>query len=389
MDQRPVLLTRNFYLLFVAHLFFGLSFWPYVLLPVFLQGLGSGLTELGIIMALASVAGMIIRPWIGFMLDHFGRRRSLLFGGVIFFCAHLLYLTIDRIGPLIYVVRFVHGFGIGTLFASLFTIAADISPLSRRAEGIALFGVAGHLSGAIGVLLAEEIVLMSGFSALFLACAGFTAIFILIVYFVQEPAVSNKDTSFTLKRFIKSTYHPLNRIPFLVTVLFAFGLVSYMTFLKPFAQEQEIRVTSFFFAYSLSAVFVRLLAGNWPDRFGLKTVLYPSLISLSIGIMLIIGFSTPAELLLSGILCGIGHGFIFPILSVFLINRAPDSERASRMVLFTLCFDLGIFIGSPLLGFVAEAFGYRQMFMISAIAILLSIPAFMFLDREPVLAHKT
>ncbi len=382
MDQRPVLLTGNFYLLFIAHLFFGLGFWPYVLLPVFLQDLGAGLTELGIIMSLASVAGMLIRPWIGFMLDEFGRRRSLLFGGVVFFCAHLLYLSIDRIGWFVYVVRLIHGFGIGTLFATLFTVAADISPVSRRAEGIALFGVAGHLAGAVGVLLGEELVLRGGFPSLFKSCAGFTAIFIFLISFVKEPAVASKETTFTLSNFIKSAFQPLNRIPFAATVIFAFALVSYMTFLKPFAQELGIRVTSFFFAYSSTAIVVRLIGGKWPDRFGLKKVLYPSLVSLSIGIILITSFSSPAELLLSGILCGIGHGFIFPILSVFLINRAPDAERASRMVLFTLCFDLGIFIGSPFLGFIAETFGYRQMFLLSAITVLISIPAFMFLDQE-------
>lgn len=382
MDRRPVLLTGNFCLLFIAHLFFGLAFWPYVLLPVFLQDLGSGLTELGVIMSLASVAGMLIRPWISFMLDHFGRRRSLLFGGVIFLCAHLFYLGIDRIGWFIYIVRFIHGLGIGTLFATLFAVAADISPVSRQAEGIALFGVAGHLAGAFGVLLAEEIVLKGGFNALFKSCAGFTTLFIFITYFVKEPEVVSQETPFKLSDFIKSAYHPFNRIPFVSTVLFAFGLVSYMTFLKPFAQEQGVLVTSFFFAYSSTAIIVRLIGGKWPDQFGLKKVLYPSLISLTIGILLIISFSSPVGLLFSGMLCGIGHGFVFPILSVFLINRASDTERASRMVLFTLCFDLGIFIGSPLLGLVAEVFGYRPMFFLSALTVLLSIPAFMYLDQE-------
>lgn len=374
------MLSLNFLLLFTAHLLFGFSFWPYVLLPVFLQNLGSDLAAVGIIMGVASVSGMLIRPWTGNALERIGRRKCLLIGGAIFFVTHLLYLSIDHMGPLIYIVRLLHGLSMGILFATFFTFAADIAPETRRTEGIALFGIGGHLSGAFGVPLGEFIIQHGGYAGLFQACAGFTLLFIILCYFLKEPANDHEKPVFHWLRFLQSAFHSPNRVPLAVTGLFALGLVSYMVFLKPYAHENGFSVTPFFMAYSLSAVLIRLAGGKWPDRFGLKTVLYPSIFLLALGITLLAFWASPLGLLISGIFCGVGHGFIFPILSVLLINRAPGNERGARMALFTLFFDIGLFIGSPLWGFIADGFGYQAMFLLSATGVLSGIAVFIFMD---------
>ncbi len=379
--KEPSLLTRNFALLFFAHLFFGFAFWPYVLLPVFLQGLGSNLTQVGIIMGLASISGMFIRPWTGKALDQIGRKKCLLTGGIIFLITHMVYLSIDEIGWILYIVRLLHGLSMGILFATFFTFAADMIPESRRTEGIALFGIGGHLSGALAVPLGEYIIQFGGYSDLFKVCAGFTLLSTGLCYFLKEPENNHEKPEVNLGHFFKTAFKTQNRVPLAVTACFALGLISYMVFLKPYAHSKGLIVTSFFLAYSLSAVFIRLIGRKWPDQFGLKQVLYPALFSLSTGITLLALWPSPIGLLLSGILCGIGHGFIFPILSVLLINRAPSNERGGRMALFTLFFDVGIFIGSPLWGFIANHYGYQLMFLLSAASVLTSVGIFVFLDQ--------
>ncbi len=376
------LYTRNFMLLFTAHLFFGFSFWPYVLLPVFIQDLGSNLAEVGIIMGAASVSGMLIRPWSGDALDRIGRRSCLLAGGAIFLLTHVFYLMIDQIGPFVYFVRLLHGLSMGILFAAFFTFAADITPLHRRTEGIAIFGIGGHLSGAVGVPLGEFLIRTGGYPGLFKAGAAFTVLFIILSFFLKEPKKTGHQPKFRLRDFFSAGFQPANRIPLIANGLFALGLISYMVFLKPFAHEQGFTVTFFFMAYSLSAVLIRLVGGKWPDQFGLKTVLYPAFISLALGILLLALWPSPAGLLVSGILCGIGHGFVFPILSVLIINRGTDNGRGRSMALFTLLFDVGFFIGAPLWGYIAEHFGYPPMFYLSAASVLVAIGIFVFFDQQ-------
>ncbi len=381
-DHPSRLITRNFCILFMAHLFFGFSFWPYVLLPVFIQDMGSSLAEVGIIMGAASVSGMLIRPWSGDALDRVGRRSSLLAGGLIFFLTHLFYLMIDQIGPFIYFVRLCHGLSMGILFATFFTFAADITPNTRLTEGIALFGIGGHLSGAFGVPMGEFLIRTGGYSALFKACAGFTILFTLMGYFLKEPQKTGPMPKFRLVDFFHTGFHTANRVPLVANGLFALSLISYMIFLKPYAHEQGLTVTHFFLAYSLSAVAIRIVGGKWPDRFGLKTVLYPAFFLLAAGIIVIAMWPSPAGLMIAGAFCGIGHGFVFPILSVFLIHRAPENERGRSMALFTLLFDVGFFIGSPLLGYTAEHFGYSSMFFLSAVSAISAIFIFILFDQE-------
>jgi predicted MFS family arabinose efflux permease len=381
LTDRPPLLTWNFLLLCAAHLLFGLSFWSYVLLPVFLQGLGAGLVEVGVLMGTASLAGILVRPWIGSRLDRIGRRICLIGGGFIFLTANLSYLWVDRIGWGIYAVRLLHGAGMGILMATFFTLAADLSPASRRTEGIALFGVSGHLAGALGVLLGEQILRWEGYHALFKVGAGLAALSVLVSFSIREPA--SEREAFPEEAFLKMAMNRAIRIPLAATFAFGVGMTSYMVFLKPYAFSVGMGSISYFFlAYSLTAVAVRLIGADWPDRFGLKSVLYPAQLSLAIGVVFIFLRPSPAGLVFSGLLCGIGHGFIFPILSVLVISRQHEARRGSLMTLFTLLYDLGLLVGAPLLGLMANRQGYPTMFIVAALAVFSSWLLFLLLDRE-------
>ncbi|MFQ5780568.1 MAG: MFS transporter, partial [Nitrospiria bacterium] len=357
-------------------------FWPYVLLPVFLQDLGADLAQVGIIMGTASLSGILIRPGIGFAIDGIGRRICLLSGGVIFLLANLSYLWINQVGWGIYGARLLHGFGMGILTATFFTLAADIAPVSRRTEGIGLFGISGHLSGAIGVFLGEQFIRLGGYSLFFKGCAGFAGLSILASLYIREPRRNLIKTP--VGGVLRAALQRSVRIPLAATLCFALGLTSYMVFLKPFALSVELGfVTYFFLTYSLSAVTIRLVCGDWPDRFGLKRILYPSLVLLAVGIISISLRPSPAGLVMSGMLCGIGHGFIFPILSVLIIGRARDANRGGLMMsLFTLFFDIGIFIGAPFWGLIAKWYGYQIMFFTASAIILISLVSFLILDKD-------
>ena len=194
-NKKPALHTREFNLLFIAHFFFGLSFWPYVLLPVLLQELGADLLIVGIIMGAAPFSGIIVRPWVGTALDRFGRKKCLIAGGVVFLLTNFLYLGIDTIDWMVYAVRFLHGLGMGVLMATFFTLAADLSPESRQTEGIAIFGISGHLSGAIGVTLGEEIIRLGGYPTLFVVCAVFSMISVILSLKVHGPGHHHHQTA--------------------------------------------------------------------------------------------------------------------------------------------------------------------------------------------------
>jgi len=100
-----------------------------------------------------------------------------------------------------------------------------------------------------------------------------------------------------------------------------------------------------------------------PDRIGPRRMLVPALASLAIGLYLVARLDSPTMLGAAGLCCGMGHGYLFPILSGLAIHGTDRHTRGTAMSFFTAVFDLGQMIGPPLLGVVAETAGYPAIFL--------------------------
>ena len=74
--------------------------------------------------------------------------------------------------------------------------------------------------------------------------------------------------------------------------------------------------------------------------------------------------------MLTGMLCGIGHGYGFPILSSIIIEVADAETRGSVVTFYTLLFDVGFLIGAPLWGLLVSLGGYNVMFTAAAVVVL-------------------
>ena len=84
----------------------------------------------------------------------------------------------------------------------------------------------------------------------------------------------------------------------------------------------------------------------------------------------------------AGLLCGIGHGYTFPILFGLVVNRTPEENRGAALAIFTALFDLGLLVGGPLLGAVIGGFGYAVMYASGGVLTLLGTAAFLLWERR-------
>ena len=121
------------------------------------------------------------------------------------------------------------------------------------------------------------------------------------------------------------------------------------------------------------AVAIRVLFGRVPERVGPKRVLSGALISLLAGLLLLSTASAAWQLIVAGLLCGLGHGWAFPILLGLVIERARPTERGAALAIYTALFDAGVLLGGPLLGAIIESLGYRAMFLSAAALVVLGI----------------
>jgi len=382
MPPRERLLTVPFGLAFAASFLSGLAYMTFLHLPGYLHELGATESAIGVIVGAASVTAIGVRPFVGRLMDMHGRRVALIGGAVLNLIACLLYLTVDRIGPWIFFVRAVHGVAEALMFSVTFTIAADIVPVSRRTEGIALFGISGMLPVSLGGLLGDAVLAHGTYQDLF-AVIAVIAVGGLVASLPIRDSRPAPDSDGPARGFVSSVLEPHFLPVWLIGFGFAFTVASYFTFLKTYVIETGVgSVGLFFTAYSLAAVILRLLFGWVPDRFGLKGTLFPALLLTAAGAILLAQADTAATMAVAGVLCGAGHGYAFPIISALVVNRARSAERGAAVTAFTALFDVGLLIGSPALGAVAERWSHSVMFTIAAAVLVLAMLVFAVWDRN-------
>ncbi len=376
------LFTRPFVLCSLANLTQGLAFNLFLHFPRFLNRLGADDLEIGVLFSLTAIAAIAVRPPVGPIMDLRGRRGVILAGGVLNSLVCGLYLTVEVIGPWVYALRILHGLAEALLFTSLFTLAADLVPAARRTEGLALFGVSGMLPIALGGLFGDLILRRAGFDALFVAALLFavTSLLFSLPLFDQPRTRGEAEPS----RGFRAALGQADLLPlWWIGTVFALALASAFAFLRRFVDETGIgTVGGFFAAYAGAAIAVRIFLGWLPDRVGPKRVLFPALGVLALGFLVLAGASEARDVMLAGILCGIGHGYIFPVLFAVVVTRASQADRGSAMAIFTALFDVGWMLGGLLFGALSRSLGFTATYATAAGVIVLGTGVFAAWDRR-------
>ncbi|MCA9708298.1 MAG: MFS transporter [Myxococcales bacterium] len=366
MPDNPML-SRAFVLAFFANFLHSLAFFGYLHFPGYLTEVGATELMIGLITGTMAAAAIALRPGVGVLLDRRGRRVVARVGSVIHLLATLCYLTVDGIGPWIFVVRLLHGAGEAMLFSVLFTIAADVVPPARRTEGIALFGVSGLLPMSLAGLLGDMVLARGGYPDLFIATAVVAALGGLCSWPLPDSRPPVRDDAPPPRPFLTVVMQPSLRPLWLMGMSFAVAVASYFTFLKTYVESTGIGSMGLYYSvYSASAIALRLGLGWVPDRIGPRRALGPAATATVTGLVLLPLAAGDVGIAVSGLLCGAGHAFVFPILSALVVTRSSDHERGAALSMFTALFDLGLLLGAPLLGALLERTGYTPMFTAAA-----------------------
>jgi predicted MFS family arabinose efflux permease len=367
------LFTRRFWIACAMHFSGGMAAASYILFPLFIRHLGGNELHIGLYAGATGAAAVLARLPVGRCLDVYGRRPVLALGSALQGAAWIGFALVSEIGVASTLLVLLFGVASGSLFATYFTYATDIVPVSRRSEGIAMFGIWGMLPNGLAPWLGEVLIKWGGYSTYALVAALFA--FVSLWISRQLPETHEREGEALQPQRPISEAFPWHRLRLSLGTTFAFGLTvnSLFTFLAPFAHTRGLgSVGHFFLAYATTAVAVRVLTGRLPDRFGLRPVLIPALLMCAAGVGLVPLTRQPLAFAAIGALCGAGHGYAFPILNVLTVQQVSTAHRGRAVSWFTAMFDLGNSLANPLLGTVAYWAGYRAMFASSAAALLVA-----------------
>lgn len=135
-------MTANFSLFFAFYLLTPL-------LPLYLsETFGATKDVIGLVLSGYTVTALLFRPFSGYFVDTFPRKKVLMvcFAAFsIFFAGYLAAGTLLMFA----LVRTLHGGPFGALTVANSTVAIDVLPSSRRNEGVGYYGLSNNLAMAI------------------------------------------------------------------------------------------------------------------------------------------------------------------------------------------------------------------------------------------------
>lgn len=367
-----------------GHFLQALGFSSMLILPLYLGHLEASRAEIGTIMGIASVGGLLLRPAAGWALDALGRRPTLLAGTLVLAAGMLLTGLVDRIGPLIYASRILVGIGAGTLFTAYFTCVADVLPPARRTEGIALFGISGLAPMAINGVLGRVDLPAADLRWVFPAVGVLVVASLWPIARLPESRMPRVDAPGAPPPRARAALvaRPLWSV-WLATVVFS-GLVAvFMAFVTVTAARRGVATPAdVWFTYAGGAVAVRLFGARLPSRLGPHNLVAPAL-ALYVGACLgAAAVESVGGFMVVGLLAGLGHGYCFPVLTGQVVDRVPERNRGSGLAAFTAQWELSAVALTPLFGLVADRFDDRTMFASIALIAVVGLAAWVAVEHR-------
>jgi len=146
-----------------------------------------------------------------------------------------------------------------------------------------------------------------------------------------------------------------------------------VNFIALFASDAGfVRVGPFFLAFSAAAILTRLGFGDVSDRYGRKRVIFPSALLISLNLFWLSTIRTYEAFIIAGAVAGLGQGLIFPALSTNMIDELGRDNKGLALGLYLALFDAGMGLGSPFFGWISDMAGYRQMYVVAGILLLVA-----------------
>ena len=387
LQTREKLWTKYFSLTFIYGLFTSIS--NNMLLtgiPLYAVYLGGDNSISGLLFGLFMFSAILFRPLFATLIDDKSRRMVLIIGVVISTVISLSYVFAFSVGILI-VVRCLHGIGFSATTNASGTIISDIVPKTRLAEGVGYYGLANTLATAVGPALSLLMIQHFSFNVLFLVAALISFIALCCGYFIdyekKMPRPERTITEEKVKRGFSEVIYEKTALPTALVTIFIFvGMGSIMTFVPIYAQSLGIEdVGLYFTCYSIALLFTRIAGGKLADRYSETLVIIPGMIMMALSFVFLAYATSLTAFVISGILYGLGLGFVDPILNAIMIKLCPANRRgAGTSTLFT-AKDIGGGVGAVIWGFISLNVGFRPVYLYCALSIILAFIAYQFILR--------
>lgn len=381
-DQQPIW-TKNFISVCAVQLtMFSVFYSLLTMLPIYVVNHLHGTEAQGGLIAVTAilVGSLLIRPFSGKIIEAIGKKRTIVISMILFTAFSFLYIWVHENIPLI-ILRFIHGLSFGVASTVTGAIAADVIPAKRRGEGLGYYAMSMNIAMVIGPFVGLTLLQYVSYQRLFIILSLIMLIGIVIAFFIQVP-VHHESSPIQMANKRKFSIHDLFEVKVIpigfITLLMTFAYSGVISFLSVYANSLGLATASgyFFVVFAIVMIAPRRYFGKLFDRKGPAIVILPCLFIFAIGLILL-GFTHSSwMLLLSAAILGLGFGSILPSFQTLSVQNAPKHRTGHATATYFAFYEAGQAVGSFVLGVITTQFGYQNMYVFSAIVVLVVMGLF-------------
>lgn len=337
--------------------------------PFFVTYLGGDAVTIGLATALFSIASIVSRPFVGWLVDTRGRCTLLVLGLVGMGLIPMGYFVSAGIA-LAVVLRTAHGVFHAASSNAASTWVTDIIPRSRMGEGLGMYGLSMAISTAVAPAMGLAVMNTWGFRPLF-AITALVALAALLI------GIGIRSRNYTMSKEplrISELFEPMS-LPAAVTQFFfmmAYGVIE--VYVAIYAASCGLPGGGIYFIFiALATVATRILLGRAIDKYGEARLVYSGNAAIAAGILLLVFAHNVPCYLLSAVLLGYSFGAIQPSLQTMAMHAVAPERRGAASSTFFVAFDFGIALGGFLAGVLVKYLDYNAMFLWMIVPCVLSL----------------
>jgi DHA1 family multidrug resistance protein-like MFS transporter len=351
-------------------------------------------SAIGLAIAIYGLARFLVAIPTGQLADRFGRRATLVLGGVVTAVGNLLCAYAPSF-PALVAARFIAGAGAAMILVTGVIVLADITTPAHRGRTMAIYQ--GVFTFAVGVgplpggFLAERF----GLHAPFLVYAVSGLLAAAVAWFhipeTRDLRLAESTSAATgLPRFGAQirilTRHTGFVLVSLISFTSAVARTGALFNVIPVLAHDRLALTTEHIGLGLALASVVGLALAYPagvlvDRFGRKVVIVPSTIVSGIALVLFLIAPSYGWFLAGCVAWSVAAGVSGAAPAAYAADVAPPGMNAAAMSAYRMLSDLGYVVGPIALGAITDLFGIESA--LAGTAALLVAVALLFARFAP------
>lgn len=359
------------------------------LLPIYLSERFDSTSEvIGVVLSGYTWMAMVSRAGSGFLVDSLPRKQVLVISWFLLFALFAGYILAGTL-LLFAVVRTLHGIPFGSTSVANSTVAIDVLPLGRRAEGIGYYGLSNNLATAIAPTIGLGLYhLTHNFDLLFAFSMVVAFMGLVIDSTIKLPTnellgvnrSSSLRKSFSIRKLFLTEAWPLA----LNQACYGMAYTLIATYLAIYGEtnpEVSGNTGLFFTILSCGLIISRLTGSRQLRRGHIWHNCAEGICISAVGFILFAVVHQPWAYYATAAIVGYGNGHMFPAMQMMFVTIAGDRRRGVANSTQLTAWDAGAGFGILLGGLLSEYWGYGAAFYLAAFAQTLGAITFFFIKR--------